>query len=132
MKYQRGDVAIFFVFMITSILVLLLGTLSQRVADQIQRNRQGLASQQAAQAAQTGLEHWIEELKVTGSPSGASSKVGNGWVDLNTSAVGVDIQYKVTYDDNTGNSDPNILTAIGRADTTNSDTPVRRIVVLEL
>ena len=134
MTYQRGDVAVFLVAIITSISVLLLGTLSQRVVGQIQRDRQGLASQQAEQAAQSGLEHWIEELKTKGKPSLVGNPAEDQKIEETLSSSGnAEIKYVVTYEDNTGDpSIPNVVTSIGTADTTSSQEPVRRILKLEL
>lgn len=122
MKMEKGDITLLIVFMVVSIMSFMLIFLSQRVAVQIQRDRQGVASQQALQAANTGIEQWLYELKTE--PPGTKPNT----IEFKESLFqdnGMNIDYEVSYQDN-----PERIQAIGKVDSPHGDR-VHRVLILE-
>jgi len=102
-KKLRGDVSIFVTLMIVGVMLILLSTITQKTAKELIRTRKAFNSQQAFQAANSGLERWLFEFRETGVTSNIPI--------TNIAIIGnVIISYEVTYDGT------NRLVSVGVAD----------------
>jgi Tfp pilus assembly protein PilX len=111
-KFQRGDIAVFMTIMISTIMMTLLLGITQKVTLESRLTRENLSSQQAIQAANTGIDAWQYALRtgdvdITNPGNNANvPNIPNEWVVLLDENNRV-IEYRVEY--NTSNNIPKII-----------------------
>jgi uncharacterized protein (UPF0333 family) len=115
---KKGDISLLVTLLVCSIILILLAPIAQKVSVESKISKENLMSQQAVQAARTGLDAWIYEFtKPTGSkiditiPS--KQNLPNGgtlWEDLDTTSG---IQYQVKFQPSS-DSDPARIISTGR------------------
>jgi len=111
-KFQRGDIAVFMTIMISTIMMTLLLGITQKVTLESRLTRENLSSQQAIQAANTGIDAWQYALRtgdvdITNPGNNANvPNISNEWVVLLDENNRV-IEYRVEY--NTSNNIPKII-----------------------
>lgn len=103
----KGDITLLTVIMLSAIMLIILGSLSQKSSIESVISRENLYSQQAIQAANTGLDAWqyqfvqgpvdITDPLEQDWPTIASSPTGiQGWIAL-PGVAGGSIEYQVKY-----------------------------------
>lgn len=120
-RTKNGDISVLITILISSILLIFLTTLSQKVASEARIARENLMSQQAIQAAKTGLDAW--EYQFSKENIDPSSNLYKDWPNINTPSSekkddwiildkvdGVEIRYKVEF-----RSNPNTIIGYGKA-----------------
>jgi len=63
-KSKKGDISILVTLLVCSIILILLAPLAQKVSVESKISRENLMSQQAVQAAKTGLERWVYDVSI--------------------------------------------------------------------
>jgi hypothetical protein len=63
---KKGDISILVTILISSIILILLTPISQKLSIESQISKENLMSQQAVQAAKTGLDAWMYEVSRIG------------------------------------------------------------------
>jgi len=89
-KFKKGDISLIVTLLVCSIVLILLTPLAQKVSVESQISRENLMSQQAIQAAKTGLDSW--KYRFTNGSTTPSSDTD--WTSLDSS---LGIEYKVIY-----------------------------------
>jgi hypothetical protein len=90
-KKLRGDVSMFVTIMVVGVMMILLTTITQKTANELIRNRRAFSSQQAFQAANSGLERWLFEFRETG----LTNDIPETPIAVVNNVV---ISYRVSYD----------------------------------
>ncbi len=62
-KIKKGDISLLVTLMVCSIMLIYLAPISQKLSVESKISRENLMSQQAIQAAKTGLEHWVYDIE---------------------------------------------------------------------
>jgi hypothetical protein len=121
-KFQKGDISLLVTLLICSIILILLAPIAQKVSVESKISRENLMSQQAIQAAKTGLDAWVyywlnDEINTTFSDTTnwpnsntttlADITLDGDWIILDNSS---NIQYKVKFID----SNPPKVVSTGR------------------
>lgn len=125
-KFKKGDISLLVTLLVCSILLILLAPISQKVSVESKISKENLMSQQAVQAAKTGLDSWIYEFtKPTGSKIDITNSSKRNWPNSDTPpTLDVDgdwlvldstsgIQYQVKFQPRSG-SNPARIISIGR------------------
>jgi hypothetical protein len=88
---KKGDISILVTILISSIILILLTPISQKLSIESQISKENLMSQQAVQAAKTGLDAWMYEV----------SRIGTFIPDTNEIINNSNprIEYKVKFED---------------------------------
>lgn len=89
-KFQKGDISLLLTILVCSIILVLLVPLAQKVSVEARISRENLMSQQAVQAAATGLDSWKSNF-INGSGSPASDA---SWTSLDSN---LGIEYRVDF-----------------------------------
>lgn len=104
---RRGDITLITVILISAIMLIILGSLSQKSSIESVISRENLYSQQAIQAANTGLDDWIVQF-IAGTVDIENvtqrdwpTTPPNGWQTLTGSGGNV-VEYQVKYIPATG------------------------------
>jgi len=63
-KSKKGDISLLVTLLVCSIILILLAPLAQKVSVESKISRENLMSQQAVQAAKTGLERWVYDVSI--------------------------------------------------------------------
>jgi type II secretory pathway pseudopilin PulG len=129
-KFKKGDISLIIVILVSGIILSLLIPLSQKISVESNISRENLMSQQAIQAAKTGLEDWRYNITYKDTIDYQDS-VKKNWPNDNTISLSytviddwivlVDepnqkIQYKVEFEEGiTGTSFSKII-ATGRVE----------------
>jgi hypothetical protein len=98
-KSKKGDISLLVTLLVCSIILILLAPIAQKVSIESKISRENLMSQQAAQAAKTGLDAWLYnwlEGKIDETSAGGQKNWpnGNGWIVLDSTSG---IQYQVKF-----------------------------------
>ncbi|MEY3471158.1 MAG: hypothetical protein RLZZ223_508 [Candidatus Parcubacteria bacterium] len=105
-KVKKGDISVLVTILVSSILLIFLTTLSQKVSSEARIARENLMSQQAIQAAKTGLDAWKYQYIQGGvdptsdldknwpNSKAYSENLKDNWVVLKV-VGGVEISYRV-------------------------------------
>ncbi len=101
---KKGDISILVTILISSIILILLTPISQKLSIESQISKENLMSQQAVQAAKTGLDAWMYNVK-----NGVINYQGNlptddEWITLDSSSG---IEYQVKFEE--GDDDSKII-----------------------
>jgi cytoskeletal protein RodZ len=83
-KSKKGDISILVTLLVCSIILVLLAPIAQKLTVEARISKENLMSQQAIQAAKTGLDHWLQRW------------VGNEEEELLDGKINEQITYKVT------------------------------------
>lgn len=83
---HRGDITLLTVIMISAIMLIILGSLSQKSSRESVISRENLYSQQAIQAANTGLDAW--QYQFVQGPVNPSNNLTKDWPTLASSSTG--------------------------------------------
>jgi type II secretory pathway pseudopilin PulG len=112
-QFKKGDISLLVTLLVCSIILILLAPIAQKVSVESKISKENLMSQQAVQAARTGLDAWIYEFtKPTGSkiditiPSKQNWPNGNRWIDLDSTSG---IQYQVKFQPKSGSTPARII-----------------------
>lgn len=122
-KSKKGDISLLVTLLVCSIILILLAPLAQKVSVESKISRENLMSQQAVQAAKTGLDAWIYNFiegeideKAAGDKKNWPNNqtplalVENGWIKLDND---LGIQYQVEFIPKSG-STPARIKSTGR------------------
>jgi hypothetical protein len=121
LQQYKGDITLFVTIIVSAVMLILLLALSQKITVESRISRENLYSQQAIQAANTGIDAWEYRLAQTGdvtlttSPTGSiingplqnwpnsnitgktiTDSSGKEWIEL-SSVGGSSIQYRVEF-----------------------------------
>lgn len=89
-KFRKGDISLLVTVLVCSIILILLVPLAQKVSVEAKISRENLLSQQAVQAATTGLDAWKSNF-INGSSNPVSD---TSWTQLDTT---LGIEYRVDF-----------------------------------
>jgi type II secretory pathway pseudopilin PulG len=104
-KSKKGDISLLVTLLVCSIILILLAPLAQKVSVESKISRENLMSQQAVQAAKTGIDAWLYNfVNSTGAPSN---------IPLTTLDSTLGIQYQVKFIPRSG-STPARIKSTGR------------------
>ncbi|MEX0598514.1 MAG: hypothetical protein WD512_18675 [Candidatus Paceibacterota bacterium] len=114
-KLKTGDISLLVTLLVCSILLILLTPIAQKVSVESKISRENLMSQQAVQAAKTGLDAWlynwlegkINEKATDGKENWPNS---NGWNSLDPTSG---TEYRVEFIKGSG-INPSIIRSTGR------------------
>ncbi len=115
-KSKKGDISLLATLLACSILLILLAPIAQKITVESKISRENLMSQQAIQAAKTGIDAWLYEFtKPTGSNiditnSSKKNWPNSGWAELDST---LGIQYQVEFIPKSG-STPARIKSTGR------------------
>jgi len=96
-KTKKGDISLLVTLLVCSIILILLAPLAQKVSVESKISRENLMSQQAVQAAKTGIDAWLDNFikgNVVITDSSKRNWPNSGWAELD-GALG--IQYQVEF-----------------------------------
>lgn len=107
-KFKQGDISLLVTLLVCSIILILLAPIAQKVSVESKISRENLMSQQAIQAAKTGLDAWVynyteDKIDIEDNfgeqnwPNRNTPGVSNrdrGWIYLDISSG---IQYRVVF-----------------------------------
>jgi len=137
-KSKKGDISLLVTLLVCSIILILLAPLAQKVSVESKISKENLMSQQAIQAAKTGIDAWLDEFtKPTGSNIDITNSSKKNWPNNTSTTVLIDsgnlldpsddfiildstlgIQYQVKFqpadNTNTTNPSPAKITSTGR------------------
>jgi type II secretory pathway pseudopilin PulG len=119
-KSKKGDISLLVTLLVCSILLILLAPIAQKLSVESKISRENLMSQQAAQAAKTGLDAWlynwlegkIDEKAGSGNQNWPNSDtpptldVNGDWLVLDNTAG---IQYQVKFQPRSGSIPARII-----------------------
>jgi type II secretory pathway pseudopilin PulG len=118
-KSKKGDISLLVTLLVCSILLILLAPIAQKVSVESNISKENLMSQQAAQAAKTGLDAWlynwlegkIDETSAGGQknwPNGITplTQAKDGWIILDSTSG---IQYQVKFEPRSGSTPARII-----------------------
>lgn len=139
-QQYKGDISLFVTIIVSAIMLILLLALSQKITIESRISRENLYSQQALQAANTGIDAWQYQWVKTGDiditiplnsiwpnintdttvETVITDSSGNDWIEL--SSIGVSsIQYRVEFQpENTSTGTPPLIIARGRVERGNT------------
>lgn len=124
-QFKQGDISLLVTLLVCSIILILLAPIAQKVSVESKISRQNLMSQQAVQAARTGLDSWLYEFTRTKSNIDIRYSTQRNWPNNKTPpALDVEgdwlvldstsgIQYQVKFQPKNG-SIPARIISIGR------------------
>lgn len=111
-KYKKGDISLLVTLLVCSIILILLAPMAQKVSVESRISKENLMSQQAVQAAKTGLDAWkykvSEDLTIDLNTTDSRNNID--WLVLDSS---LGIEYKVDYYPRFG-TQPAYIVGIGR------------------
>lgn len=99
-KFKQGDISLLVTLLVCSIILILLAPLAQKVSVESKISRENLMSQQAVQAAKTGLDAWLynfvksNDVITSTGPIIQSNWPNSGWAELDST---LGIQYRVEF-----------------------------------
>jgi type II secretory pathway pseudopilin PulG len=119
-KFKQGDISLLVTLLVCSILLILLAPIAQKVSVESKISKENLMSQQAVQAARTGIDAWVYEFT---KPTGSNIDINNSsrqnlpndddkWIVLDSPSG---IQYRVELIKGSG-SNPSIIRSRGRVE----------------
>lgn len=99
-KSKKGDISLLVTLLVCSIILILLAPIAQKVSVESKISRENLMSQQAIQAAKTGLDAWLynfvksNDVITSTGPIIQSNWPNSGWAELDST---LGIQYQVEF-----------------------------------
>lgn len=120
-KSKNGDITLLVTLLVCSMILILLTPLAQKVSVESKISRENLMSQQAVQAAKTGLERWVYDVAMSTTPFNVNISTTKIF-ELNP-ALG--IQYKVDFQPKVG-SNPAYIISTGIV--TRGDITIERVL----
>jgi hypothetical protein len=135
LETRKGDISLIIVILISGIMLILLLPLSQKITVESNISRENLMSQQAIQAARTGLDEWKFNV-VEGKIDTSIGSTTTNWPNINTpsnvqrdgdwiilsSNGNQQIQYQIIFNNTTVPS----ITAKGRVKNNNNNFTIER------
>jgi len=135
LETRKGDISLIIVILISGIMLILLLPLSQKITVESNISRENLMSQQAIQAARTGLDEWkfnLVEGKIDTSPLSTTTNWPNintpsnvqrdgDWIILSSNG-NQQIQYQIIFN----NTSVPSITAKGRVKNNNNNFTIER------
>jgi uncharacterized protein (UPF0333 family) len=94
-KSKKGDISLLVTLLVCSIILILLAPIAQKLTVEARISKENLMSQQAIQAAKTGLDHWLYELTRTDGNIDLDEGITNLSAKINENDP--EIEYTVTY-----------------------------------
>jgi len=107
-KSKKGDISLVITLLVCSIILILLAPLAQKVSVESKISRENLMTQQAVQAAKTGLERWVYDvsIKTIDGVFNISADTPAETFELNPT---LGIQYKVDFQPKSGSTPAYII-----------------------
>lgn len=115
LKFKKGDISLLLTLLVCFTVLILLTPIAQKVSVESRISKENLMSQQAVQAAKTGLDAWIYKLNNNVTldlkiPNSLANPINIETTDLDTS---LGIQYEVKYYPKVNNN-PAYIVSIGK------------------